>query len=62
VRITRLQESRIPEWSEVRSRVTTDMQYEAGNAAKEQLFQEIAQQYQVLFDNNVRALMESVAQ
>lgn len=62
VRITRLQESRIPEWSEVRSRVATDMQYEAGNAAKEQLFQEIAQQYQVLFDNNVRALMESVAQ
>lgn len=62
VRITHLQESRIPEWSEVRSRVATDMQYEAGNAGKEQLFQEIAQQYQVLFDNNVRALLESVGQ
>jgi hypothetical protein len=62
VRITRKQESRIPEWTEVRSRVVTDMEYEAGNAAKEQLFQEIAQQYQVLFDNEVRSLLESVEQ
>jgi hypothetical protein len=62
VRITRKQESRIPEWTEVRSRVLTDMEYEAGNAAKEQLFQEIAQQYQVLFDNDVRSLLESVEQ
>jgi hypothetical protein len=60
VQITRRQESRLPEWNEVRSRVVTDMEYEARNAAKEQLFQEIAQLYQVLFDSDVRALMESV--
>ena len=62
VEIRRRQESRLPEWTEVRSRVVTDMEYEAGNAAKEQLFQEIAQQYQVLFDNQVRSLIESVDQ
>jgi hypothetical protein len=59
VRISRRQESRVPEWTEVRSRVVTDMEYEARNAAQEQLFQEIAQQYQVVFDGEVRALMES---
>jgi hypothetical protein len=58
VRIDRREDSRIPEWTEVRSRVVTDMEYEARNAAKEQLFQEIAQQYQVIFDNDVRALVE----
>jgi hypothetical protein len=62
VQITRRQESRLPEWNEVRSRVATDMEYEARNAAKEQLFQEIAQQYQVLFDSDVRSLLESVEQ
>jgi hypothetical protein len=58
VRIDRREDSRIPEWTEVRGRVVTDMEYEARNAAKEQLFQEIAQQYQVIFDNDVRALVE----
>jgi parvulin-like peptidyl-prolyl isomerase len=58
VRVDRREDSRIPEWTEVRGRVVTDMEYEARNAAKEQLFQEIAQQYQVIFDNDVRALVE----
>jgi len=58
VRIDRREDSRIPEWTEVRGRVVTDMEYEARNAAKEQLFQEIAQQYQVIFDGEVRALVE----
>jgi hypothetical protein len=34
------------------------MEYEARSAAREQLFQEIAQQYQVIFDDEVKALME----
>jgi hypothetical protein len=59
VRVARREESRLPDWTEVRSRVVTDMSYEARNAAQEQLFQEIAQQYQVVFDGEVRALMES---
>ena len=58
VRITRRHESRVPDWTEVRGRIVTDMEYEARNAAQEQLFQEIAQQYQVVFDSEVRALME----
>jgi peptidyl-prolyl cis-trans isomerase C len=59
VRVTRREESRLPDWKEVRSRIVTDMEYEARNAAQEQLFQEIAQGYQVVFDGEVRALMES---
>ncbi len=62
VHIIKRQDSRVPEWAEVRSRVLTDMAYEAGNAGKEQLFQEIAQRYQVVFDNDVRALMEAAGQ
>ena len=58
VRVDRREDSRIPEWTEVRGRVVTDMEYEARNAAKEQVFQEIAQQYQVIFDSDVRALLE----
>ncbi len=58
VLITGKEPSRIPEWSEVRARVVTDMEYEARSAAREQLFQEIAQQYQVIFDDEVKALME----
>lgn len=59
VRITRREESRVPDWTQVRSRVVTDMEYEARNAAQDQLFQEIAPQYQVVFDGEVRALIES---
>jgi peptidyl-prolyl cis-trans isomerase C len=59
VRVSRREESRLPDWKEVRSRIVTDMEYEARNAAQEQLFQEIAQGYQVVFDGEVRALMES---
>jgi parvulin-like peptidyl-prolyl isomerase len=62
VRVSRREDSRVPEWTEVRSRVVTDMEYEARNAAQEQLFQEIAQQYQVVFDDEVRGLMESAQQ
>lgn len=62
VRVDRREDSRIPEWTEVRGRIVTDMEYEARNAAKEQLFQEIAQQYQVIFDNDVRALLEGASE
>jgi hypothetical protein len=60
VKVTRRQDSRIPEWTEVRQRVLADMEYEARNATREQLYQEIAQNYQVLLDSQVRDFVESV--
>ena len=39
--------SRIPELSEVQDRVENDLRYEAGKAAEEQGFQEIAGKYQI---------------
>lgn len=62
VKVTELEPSRIPEWSEVAPRVVSDMEYEARNASKEQLYQEIAQSYQVVMDAEVRDLLESVSE
>jgi hypothetical protein len=59
VLVTDREDPQIPDWTEVRDRVVADMQYESRNAAKEQLFQEIAQQYRIVFDDTVRELMES---
>jgi len=62
VKVTELQPSRIPEWREVAARVVSDMEYEARNASKEQLYQEIAQNYQVVMDAEVRGLLESASE
>lgn len=59
VRVTERTDSRIPDWTEVREQVTTDMEYEARNAAREQMFQEIAQQYRIVLDDEVKAVMGS---
>jgi len=62
VRVTELEPSRIPDWREVAPRVVSDMEYEARNASKEQLYQEIAQNYQVVMDAEVRDLLESASE
>lgn len=59
VKVTERQEPRIPDWTEVRDRVVADMQYEAGNAGREQLFQEVAQRYRIVFDDTVQSLIEA---
>lgn len=59
VRVTARVDPAVPELSEVRGQVLADMEYEARNAAREQMFQEIAQQYRIVFDNDTKALMES---
>jgi hypothetical protein len=51
----------VPSWNEVRSSVVRDMEYEVVNAAKEQLYQEIAQTYRIVTDAEVAALLESTA-
>jgi len=59
VKITQRQDSRVPSWTEVRASVLRDMEYEASNAGKEQLYQEIAQGYRIVTDAEVAALLES---
>ena len=59
VKITEREESRVPEWREVGGRVVSDMEFEAKASARDQLYQEIAQSYQVVLDGQVRAFLES---
>jgi hypothetical protein len=62
VKVTKRQDSRIPEPKEVSARIIGDMEYEARTAAKEQLYQEIAQNYQIMLDRPVRDLLEVAAE
>lgn len=62
VKVTRRQDSRIPDPKEVAPRIVGDMEYEARTAAKEQLYQEIAQNYQIMLDRPVRDLLETTAE
>ena len=62
VKVVDRREGRIPPWSEVAASVVRDMEYEAAKAAKEQLYQEIAQSYRIVADAEVAALLESTAE
>ena len=62
VKVLKRQDSRIPEPKEVAARIVGDMDYEARSAAKEQLYQEIAQSYQIMLDRPVRDLLEAAAE
>ena len=59
VKVTEREESRLPEWREVAGRVISDMEFEAKAAARDQLYQEIAQKYEVVLDGQVRGFLES---
>jgi parvulin-like peptidyl-prolyl isomerase len=59
VKVTEREDSRIPEWREVANRVIGDMEFEARAAARDQLYQEIAQNYEVYLDRDVREFLES---
>ena len=59
VKVTEREDSRLPEWREVAGRVISDMEFEAKAAARDQLYQEIAQNYEVFLDNEVRDFLES---
>jgi len=61
VKVTRRRAGRVPSWTEVRSSVVRDMEYDAATAAKEQLYQEIAQTYRIATDDEVARLLESTA-
>ncbi len=57
VHVLSKQDSRIPDVKDVAPRVINDMEFEARNAAREQLYQEIAQTYQIMLDRPVRELL-----
>ncbi len=58
VKITRREESRIPEWTEVRDLIASDMQYEGRNAAEDQFYAELLPRYQVVYSERLGALLE----
>ena len=58
VKITHREESRIPEWIEVRDRIATDMQFEGRKAAEDQLYAEILPRYQVVYSEGVSTLLK----
>jgi hypothetical protein len=62
VKISRRIDSRIPEWTEVRDRITTDMQYEGRQAAEDQFYAEVLPRYQVVYDERVVEVLEGPAE
>jgi hypothetical protein len=58
VKITRREESRIPEWTEVRDLLASDMQYEGRKAAEDQFYAELLPRYQVVYSEGLGALLE----
>lgn len=58
VKITHREQSRIPDWTEVRDRIVADMKFEGRKAAENQLYAEILPRYQVVYSEVVSALLE----
>jgi hypothetical protein len=58
VKITRREDSRIPEWVEVRDRIATDLLYEGRKAAEDQFYAEVLPRYQVVYDEGVIPALE----
>jgi hypothetical protein len=58
VKISRREDSRIPEWVEVRDRIATDLLYEGRKAAEDQFYAEVLPRYQVVYDEGIIAALE----
>ena len=57
VKITHREESRIPEWTDVRDRIAADLQFEGRKAAEDQFYAEVLPRYQVVCSEEVSALL-----
>jgi hypothetical protein len=57
VKITRREDSAIPELDDVRRRVVIDMQYEGGQAAEEQFYAEVLPRYRLEYDDTASAAL-----
>jgi peptidyl-prolyl cis-trans isomerase C len=60
VKVERREDSRIPDWTEIRARIVNDIEFEAKATSRDQLYQEIAQNYEVVLDGTARNVLESV--
>ena len=49
----------MPDWHEVSGRVISDMEFEAKASSRDQLYQELAQTYEIVFDSQVRDLLSA---
>ena len=58
VKVYKRTESRLPDWTEVKKQIHADMVYEARKAAEDQFYQEVAAQYQVVYDQAIAELLE----
>jgi hypothetical protein len=58
VKITRREDSRIPEWVEARDRIQADLVYEGRKAAEDQFYAEVLPRYQVVYGEGVIAALE----
>ncbi len=57
VKITRRVDSRIPDWTEVKAALVTDMQFEGRKAAEEQMYGEILSRYRIDFSEGIAELL-----
>jgi hypothetical protein len=57
VKVTYREESRIPEWTDVRDRIVTDMQFDGRKAAEDQLYGEILPRYQVVLSEGIDSIL-----
>ncbi len=53
VKITRRVDARIPDWTEVRSRLVRDLRFDARQGAEDQLYGEIVARYDIIYDEGV---------
>ena len=62
VKVLKRVDAAIPDWTEVRGKIITEMQFEARKAAEDQLYAEIAPRYQIVYDDVVASVLEGAAQ
>ena len=58
VKIIDREEARIPQWTEVRDQITSDMRYEGRAAAEDQFYAEILPRHRVVLSEGLAAILE----
>jgi hypothetical protein len=61
VKITEREDSRIPDWTEVRDRVMSDLVYEGRGAAEDQFYAEVLPRYEIVYEDDVIEILEGQA-
>jgi hypothetical protein len=57
VKLIQRLDSRIPDWTEVRDRISSDLLYEGRRAAEDQFYGEVLPRYQILYADGVEAAL-----